>query len=74
MLNLETFDTFIAVVIVILVSSLVVQLLHAFIKKICKLKSLQNEVSLVDLFENALTSRPIWVQGRCDKSKYIRHG
>lgn len=56
MLNLETLNTLIAVVIVILVLSLVVQSIQTFIKKIFKLKSNQIEESLVDLFENALNA------------------
>jgi len=56
MFNLNTLDTLIAVVIVILVLSLVVQSIQTFIKKIFKLKSNQIEESLVDLFENALNA------------------
>jgi predicted Holliday junction resolvase-like endonuclease len=58
MINLNTLDTLIAVVVVLLTLSLVVQAMQAAIKKFFKLKSRQLEESLVDLFENALVAAP----------------
>jgi hypothetical protein len=51
MLNLEILDILIAMVVVILVLSLVVQSIQTFMKKALKLKSRSIQSSLVDLFE-----------------------
>lgn len=58
MLNLDTLDTLIAIVITLLVLSLIVQSLQSLIKKLFKLKSRQLEESLIDLFENVLEETP----------------
>jgi hypothetical protein len=53
MFNLgSTLDTAIALVVILLVLSLLVQAIQAFIKKIFKLKSKEIEKSLVELFRN----------------------
>lgn len=57
MLNLNMLDTLIAVVVVLLTLSFVVQSIQAAIKKLFKLKSHQLEESLIDLFENALIAK-----------------
>ena len=54
MFNLTTLDTLIAVVVVLLVLSLVVQSIQAALKKLFKIKSRQIEESLIDLFEHVL--------------------
>ena len=54
MINLDMLDTLIAIVIVLLTLSLVVQAVQAAIKKLFKIKSRQLEESLVDLFENVM--------------------
>ncbi len=64
MINLDTLDTLIAVIIVLLVLSLVVQAIQSAIKKLLKLKSRQLEESLVDLFENVLSSARFKVTGQ----------
>ncbi len=56
MISIDTLNTMIAVVVVILVLSLIVQTLQGLIKKLFKLKSQQIESSLIDLFENALNA------------------
>jgi hypothetical protein len=50
--TLETLDIAIAVVIVLLLLSLIVQSIQALLKKLLKIKSRQIEQSLVDLFQN----------------------
>lgn len=54
MINMTTLDTVIAVVVVILLLSLIVESIQTFTKKLFRLKSRQIEDSLVDLFENVL--------------------
>lgn len=54
MFNLDTLDTVIAMVVVLLVLSLIVQAIQGFIKKIFKLKSKEIEKSLIQLFQNVL--------------------
>jgi hypothetical protein len=55
MFNLgSTLDTAIALVVILLVLSLLVQAIQAFIKKIFKLKSKEIEKSLVELFKNII--------------------
>lgn len=55
--NLDALDTAIAIVIVLLLLSLIVQSVQAMLKKLLKIKSRQLEQSLVDLFQNVLASR-----------------
>lgn len=57
MFNLNTLDTAIAVVIVLLILSLVVQSVQQALKKLLKIKSRQIEDSLVDLFEHVLNEK-----------------
>jgi hypothetical protein len=52
--NLGALDTLIALVVVLLTLSLVVQAIQAALKKLLKIKSRQLEESLVDLFETVL--------------------
>src|SRR5438876_1933506 len=55
-MNLGVLNTIIAVVIVLLVLSLIVQAIQGFIKKLLKLKSKQIVESLEDLYEQALAN------------------
>jgi hypothetical protein len=55
-MNLGVLNTIIAVVIVLLVLSLIVQAIQGFVKKLLKLKSNQIAESLEDLYEQALSS------------------
>ena len=57
MINLNTLDTLISIIVVLLGLSLVVQAIQAGLKKLFKIKSRQLEESLVDLFENVLGSK-----------------
>lgn len=57
MLNVDTLDNVIAVVVVILLLSLIVQSVQAVIKKALKIKSKQLEDSLLDLFDAVLRGR-----------------
>jgi hypothetical protein len=50
--NLDALDTAIAIVIVLLLLSLIVQSVQSLLKKLLKIKSRQLEQSLVDLFQN----------------------
>lgn len=54
--NLDALDTAIAVVIVLLLLSLIVQSVQAVCKKLLKIKSRQLEQSLVDLFEHIIAN------------------
>jgi hypothetical protein len=54
--NLDALDTAIAVVIVLLLLSLIVQSVQGLLKKLFKIKSRQLEQSLVDLFRQVLAS------------------
>lgn len=58
MFNSNTLDTIIAMVIVLLILSLVVQSVQQGLKKLLKIKSRQIEDSLVDLFEHVLDKKP----------------
>jgi hypothetical protein len=53
-----TLDNVIALVVVILMLSLIVQSIQSLFKKLLKVKSRQIEASLVDLFESALNKPP----------------
>jgi hypothetical protein len=55
-MNLGVLNTIIAVVIVLLVLSLIVQAIQGFIKKLLRLKSSEIEGSLEDLYEQALSN------------------
>ncbi|HEX6099925.1 MAG TPA: hypothetical protein VF432_26665 [Thermoanaerobaculia bacterium] len=57
MLDIDTLDNVIAVVVVILLLSLIVQSVQAVIKKALKIKSKQLEDSLLDLFDAVLRGR-----------------
>lgn len=57
MLNVNTLDTVIALVVVILLLSLIVQSVQGFIKKLLKLKSREIEDSLLDLFNAVLRDK-----------------
>ena len=63
MFNLNTLDTAIAVVIVLLILSLVVQSVQQGLKKLLKIKSRQIEDSLVDLFEHVLNEKRAQPEG-----------
>jgi len=54
MINIDTLDNVIALVVVILLLSLIVQSIQTLVKKILKVKSKQLEDSLLDLFDAAL--------------------
>lgn len=54
MINVNALDNIIAVVVVILLLSLIVQAIQSVLKKGLKIKSRQIEDSLIDLFENVL--------------------
>jgi hypothetical protein len=58
MININALDNVIAVVVVILLLSLIVQAVQSAFKKALKIKSRQIEDSLVDLFENVLHYDP----------------
>ena len=60
-MNLGVLNTIIAMVIVLLVLSLIVQAVQGFIKKILKLKSQEIEGSLEDLYEQALSNTSVRV-------------
>lgn len=55
--SLDALDTAIAIVIVLLLLSLIVQSVQAMLKKLLKIKSRQLEQSLVDLFQHVLSSQ-----------------
>jgi hypothetical protein len=57
MIQIGILDNIIAVVVVILLLSLIVQSFQTFIKKLLKLKSRQIEDSLIDIFENVLAKQ-----------------
>jgi AcrR family transcriptional regulator len=54
MLNIDTLDNVIALVVVILILSLIVQSIQGLIKKLLRIKSKQIEESLLDLFDAVL--------------------
>jgi hypothetical protein len=58
-MNLGVLNTIIAVVIVLLVLSLIVQAIQGLLKKLLKLKSKQIVGSLEDLYEQALADTPV---------------
>lgn len=58
MININALDNIIAVVVVILLLSLIVQSIQSVLKKALKIKSRQIEDSLVDLFENVVNYNP----------------
>jgi hypothetical protein len=68
----DTLNNVIAVVVVILILSLVVQSVQAVAKKLFKIKSRQIEESLVDLFSNLLNKTRVepkrWLDGIIDHS------
>ena len=72
-MNLPTIlNNLIAMVVVLLVLSLVVQSVQSGLKKMLKIKSRQIEDSLVDLFEHVL-NKPPGVSGRLtDQSPLLR--
>src|SRR6185295_17777461 len=57
-MNLGTLNTIIAIVVVLLVLSLVVQSIQTAIKKLLTLKSKQIEESLKDLYDQAIGAGP----------------
>ncbi|HWE04435.1 MAG TPA: hypothetical protein VG326_18670 [Tepidisphaeraceae bacterium] len=57
MFTSDTLDSLIALVIVILLLSLIVQSAQGIVKKLLQIKSKQIEDSLIDLFENVLDSK-----------------
>jgi hypothetical protein len=61
--DISAFDNVIAVVVVLLLLSLIVQSIQAALKKAFKIKSRQIEDSLIDLFENALHYAPAAANG-----------
>lgn len=58
MIDINALDNIIAVVVVILLLSLIVQSIQSVLKKAFKIKSRQVEDSLIDLFENVLHYTP----------------
>lgn len=76
MLNSNTLDTVIAMVIVLLILSLVVQSAQQGLKKLFKIKSRQIEDSLVDLFEHILDEKPNvpaeWWKRMVQNSPFLR--
>ena len=58
MIDINALDNVIAVVVVILLLSLIVQSIQSVLKKALKIKSRQIEDSLIDLFENVLHYNP----------------
>jgi hypothetical protein len=76
MLNSNTLDTVIAMVIVLLILSLVVQSVQQGLKKLLKIKSRQIEDSLVDLFEHILDEKPnvpdSWWERMVQNSPFLR--
>jgi hypothetical protein len=58
MIEINALDNVIALVVVILLLSLIVQSIQSVLKKAFKIKSRQVEDSLIDLFENVLHSTP----------------
>jgi hypothetical protein len=69
---MKTLDTLIALVVVILVLSLIVQSVQGMLKKLFKIKSRQLEDSLLDLFENALGAPSAKTQGVLASSPVLR--
>lgn len=57
MLNINTLDNVIALIVVILLLSLIVQSLQSLIKKLLRIKSKQIEASLLDLFDAVLRGK-----------------
>jgi hypothetical protein len=57
MLNIDTLDTIIALVVVILLLSLIVQAIQSFVKKLLRLKSNEIEASLLDLFNAVMRDK-----------------
>ena len=58
MIDISALDNVIAVVVVLLLLSLIVQSIQSVLKKALKIKSRQIEDSLIDLFENVLNYNP----------------
>jgi hypothetical protein len=72
-MNLDALDNVIAVVIVLLALSLVVQSIQSALKKLFKIKSLQLEQSLVDLFHYALNKDTLAnLTSMTDRSPFLR--
>lgn len=73
MFNLDTLDKLIAIVVVLLVLSLVVQSIQAAIKKLFRIKSLQLEQSLAQLFYYTLDKDPLKaLQSISDRTPLLR--
>jgi hypothetical protein len=70
--DLQVLNSLIAVVVVLLVLSLIVQSLQGALKKLLKIKSRQIEDSLIDLFENALNAPSAHTQGMLASSPVMR--
>ncbi len=72
MIDLNALDTVIALVVVLLLLSLVVQSIQSAIKKLLRIKSKQIEDSLVDLFENVLEKGPASKSRWYNNSPFVR--
>jgi hypothetical protein len=70
--DLKILDSLIAIVVVILVLSFIVQSIQGALKKLFKIKSRQIEDSLLDLFENALGAPSSDTQTRFSSSPVLR--
>lgn len=70
--DLDLLDSLIAIVVVLLVLSLIVQSIQGALKKLLKIKSRQLEDSLLDLFENTLGTESRGTQGVLDSSPVLR--
>src|SRR5262245_48716068 len=69
MINISALDNIIAVVVVILLLSLIVQSIQSVLKKALKIKSRQIEDSLIDLFENVVNFNPAPAEPKSVASK-----
>lgn len=72
MININALDNIIAVVVVILLLSLIVQSIQSVLKKALKIKSRQIEDSLLDLFENVVNFNPPAVESPTSISGKLR--
>ena len=72
-MNIPTvLDNLIAMVVVLLILSLVVQSIQSGLKKLFKIKSRQIEDSLVDLFEQVLNKAPTRTANILEQSPMLR--
>ena len=72
MFNLDTLNSLIALVTILLILSLIVQSLQGVLKKLLKIKSRQIEDSLIDLFENIIPGAKKSDRGLLGASPFLR--